>query len=74
MSAATIDPRLAALPDLRIPQPNGDGRFLVDIDTTSSEVHKAVAEEIEAIGGATASSSPRYRQIRAIQAKRSSRS
>ena len=59
------DPRLAALPDLRFAQPNADSRFLVDVRTTSGEVHKSVVGEIEAIGGETTASSPRFQQIRA---------
>ncbi len=59
------DPRLAALPDLRFAKPSADGRYLVDVLTTAGDVHKSIAAEIEAVGGETTSSSPRYRQIRA---------
>lgn len=59
------DPRLAALPDFRFLRPNGDGRVLVDVLTTSGAAVKPVLSAIEAVGGSASSHSARYRTIRA---------
>lgn len=59
------DARLASLPDFRFVKPNGDGRVLVDVLTTSGDAVKPVLSAIDSLGGSSASHSARYRAVRA---------